>query len=229
MTTGAKILVIDDEVEIRRLLKVGLTAHGYVFLEAANGQDGIYQAAMARPDIIILDMGLPDLEGLAVVKQVREWSQIPIIILSVRGQDNDKVNALDLGADDYLTKPFSMSELMARIRVALRHQGNLKDEPVIQIADLWIDLLRRQVKVAGIEIHLTPTEYDLLKILVTNAGKVVTHRHLLTSIWGNNGQEYSQYLRIYISQLRKKIETDPNQPKYILTEPGVGYRLAVME
>ncbi len=226
---GAKILVIDDEVEIRRLLKVGLTAHGYDFLEAANGQDGIYQAAMARPDMVILDMGLPDLEGLAVVSKIREWSQIPIIILSVRGQDNDKVNALDLGADDYLTKPFSISELMARIRVALRHQGNLKDEPVIQIADLWIDLSRRKVKVAGTDIHLTPTEYDLLKILVTNAGKVITHRQLLNSIWGNNGQEYAQYLRIYISQLRKKIERDPNQPKFILTEPGVGYRLAVLD
>jgi len=226
---GAKILVIDDEIEIRRLLKVGLTAHGYDFLEAATGQEGIYQAAMARPDIVILDMGLPDLEGLAVVSKIREWSKMPIIILSVRGQDNDKVNALDLGADDYLTKPFSMGELMARIRVALRHQGNLKDEPVIQIADLWIDLSRRQVKVAGTEIHLTPTEYDLLKILVANAGKVVTHRHMLTSIWGNNGQEYAQYLRIYISQLRKKIERDPNQPKYILTEPGVGYRLADLE
>jgi len=226
---GAKILVIDDEVEIRRLLKVGLTAHGYDFLEAATGQDGIYQAAVARPDMVILDMGLPDLEGLAVVKQIREWTQIPIIILSVRGQDNDKVNALDLGADDYLTKPFSMSELMARIRVAMRHQGNLKDEPMIQIADLWIDLARRQVKVAGTEIHLTPTEYDLLKILISNAGKVVTHRQILTSLWGNNGQESAQYLRIYISQLRKKIETDPNQPKYILTEPGVGYRLAMVE
>lgn len=224
---GAKILVIDDELEIRRLLKVGLTAHGYEFLEATNGQDGIYQAAVARPDMVLLDMGLPDLDGLSVVKQIREWSQIPIIILSVRGQDNDKVNALDLGADDYLTKPFSMSELMARIRVAMRHQGNLKDEPTIQIGELWIDLARRQVKVQGIEIHLTPTEYDLLKILISNAGKVVTHRYLLTNIWGSDGQEYAQYLRIYISQVRKKIEKDPNQPKYILTEPGVGYRLAL--
>lgn len=226
---GAKILVIDDEVEIRRLLKVGLTAHGFDFLEASNGQDGIYQAAMSRPDIIILDMGLPDLEGLSVVSQIREWSQIPIIILSVRGQDNDKVNALDLGADDYLTKPFSMSELLARIRVAIRHQGNRKFEPVIQIGDLSIDLLRRQIKVADAEIHLTPTEYDLLKILASNAGKVVTHRQLLTSIWGNNSQEYAQYLRIYISSLRKKIEIDPNQPKYIWTEPGVGYRLALLD
>lgn len=227
MTTGAKILVIDDEIEIRRLLKVGLTAHGYVFMEAANAKEGIYQAALTRPDIIILDMGLPDLEGFAVVKTIREWSQVPIIILSVRGQDADKVNALDLGADDYLTKPFSMTELMARVRVALRHLGNIKDEPVVQIADLWIDLSRRLVRVAGTEIHLTPTEYDLLKLLVANAGKVVTHQYLLTSIWGNNGQECSQYLRIYISQLRKKIEKDPNQPRYILTEPGVGYRFAV--
>lgn len=229
MTVGAKILVIDDEAEIRKLLKVGLTAHGYVFLEAASGKDGIYQTAVDRPDIVILDMGLPDMDGSEVVRQIREWSQVPIIILSVRGADNDKVNALDSGADDYLIKPFSMSELMARVRVAMRHQGNLKDEPVIQIADLWIDLSRRQVKVAGAEIHLTPTEYDLLKILVSNAGKVVTHRHILTSIWGNNSQYYGQYLRIYISQLRKKIEPDPNQPRFILTEPGVGYRFAVQE
>lgn len=229
MTVGAKILVIDDEAEIRKLLKVGLTAHGYVFLEAASGKDGIYQTAVDRPDIVILDMGLPDMDGSEVVRQIREWSQVPIIILSVRGADNDKVNALDSGADDYLIKPFSMSELMARVRVAMRHQGNLKDEPVIQIADLWIDLSRRQVKVAGAEIHLTPTEYDLLKILVSNAGKVVTHRHILTSIWGNNSQYYGQYLRIYISQLRKKIEPDPNQPRFILTEPGVGYRFAAQE
>lgn len=229
MIMGAKILVIDDEVEIRRLLKVGLTAHGYDFLEAANGKDGLVQAATLRPDIVILDMGLPDLEGLSVVSQIREWSQVPIIILSVRGQDQDKVKALDLGADDYLTKPFSMSELMARIRVALRHQGNIKDQPVIQVGELYADLSRRLVKVAGNEVHLTPIEYDLLKILLTNAGKVVTHGYLLASIWGGNSQEYSQYLRIYISHLRKKIEQDPNQPKLILTEPGVGYRLAAVE
>jgi len=226
---GAKILVIDDEVEIRRLLKIGLTAHGYDFVEAANGRDGLVQAATVRPDIVILDMGLPDMEGLEVVSQIRDWSQIPIIILSVRGQEHDKVKALDLGADDYLTKPFSMSELMARIRVALRHLGNLKDEPVIQAGELWVDLSKRLVRVTGTEIHLTPTEYDLLKILVSNAGKVVTHRHILSSLWGNDSQDYSQYLRIYISHLRKKIEQDPNQPKFILTEPGVGYRLAIDE
>ncbi|MGE5391902.1 MAG: response regulator, partial [Deltaproteobacteria bacterium] len=195
MPNGAKILVIDDEAEIRKLLKVGLSAHGYVFLEAASGKEGIYQAAVARPDIIILDMGLPDQDGPEVVKQIREWSSIPIIILSVRGQDHDKVGALDIGADDYLTKPFSMTELLARIRVALRHQGNLKEEPVINSADLSIDLARRHVEIAGTEIHLTPTEYDLLRILASHAGKVVTHSFLLNNIWGNNGQECAQYLR----------------------------------
>lgn len=229
MIMGAKILVIDDELEIRRLLKVGLSAHGYDFTEAANGKDGIIQAATLRPDIVILDMCLPDLEGISVVSQIREWSQVPIIILSVRGQEQDKVKALDLGADDYLTKPFSMSELMARIRVALRHQSNIKDEPVIQVGDLYVDLARRQVKMADNEIHLTPIEYDLLRILLSHAGKVVTHKQLLATIWGSDSQEYSQYLRIYISHLRKKIEIDPNQPKIILTEPGVGYRLAAIE
>lgn len=225
---GARILVIDDELEIRRLLKVALTAHGYDFLEAATASEGIYQAAAARPEVIILDMGLPDLEGVEVLRQVREWSQVPVIILSVRGQEYDKVKALDIGADDYLTKPFSVSELMARIRVALRHQANLPDEPVIQIGELFMDLAKRLVKVGPTEIHLTPIEYDLLKILASNAGKVVTHRQLIESIWGLDGQEYSQYLRIYISQLRKKIEPDPNQPTFILTEPAVGYRLTVL-
>lgn len=229
MTTGAKILVIDDEIEIRRLLKVGLTAHGYDYSEADNARDGIYKAVIVRPEIIILDIGLPDLEGFEVIRQIREWSHIPIIILSVRGHDQDKVKALDFGADDYLTKPFSMSELLARVRVSLRHQVNLKDEPLFQNGDLFIDLARRQVKVAGTEVHLTPTEYDLLKILASHMGKVVTHHQLITSIWTNEGPERSQYLRIYISQLRKKIELDPNQPNFILTEPGVGYRLAVLD
>ena len=226
---GARILVIDDEVEIRRLLKVGLTAHGYDFAEASTAGEGIYQAAADRPDVVILDMGLPDQEGFEVLRRIREWSQVPVIILSVRGQDQDKVRALDIGADDYLTKPFSMGELMARIRVALRHQGNLKDEPVIQVGDLYMDLSRRNVKVKGNEIHLTPIEYDLLKMLISNAGKVVTHRQLIQAIWGSEAQENYQYLRIYISQLRKKIEKDPNQPLLILTEPGIGYRIRAME
>ncbi|MEQ8200582.1 MAG: response regulator [Syntrophomonadaceae bacterium] len=226
---GARILVIDDEVEIRRLLKVGLTAHGYDFAEASTAGEGIYRAAADRPDVVILDMGLPDQEGFEVLRQIREWSQVPVIILSVRGQDCDKVKALDIGADDYLTKPFSLSELMARIRVALRHQANLKDEPVIQVGDVYMDLARRIVKVGGNEIHLTPIEYDLLKILISNAGKVVTHRQLINTVWGSDAQENSQYLRIYISQLRKKIEKDPNQPVLILTEPGIGYRLSAIE
>lgn len=225
MNIGAKVLVIDDEVEIRKLLKVGLTAHGYDFAEASTGQDGVYQAAQVRPDVIILDMGLPDMDGLEVVRRIREWSRIPIIILSVRGQERDKVKALDLGADDYLTKPFSVSELMARIRVALRHQANVKDEPIFQLGDLYIDLSRRLVKVAETEVHLTPTEYDLLKILAAHAGKVLTHRQLIAHIWGVDNPEHSQYLRIYISQLRKKIEKDPTQPNFLLTEPGIGYRL----
>lgn len=225
MRNGAKILVIDDEPEIRRLLKIGLAAHGYEFAEADTGQEGLYQAVLVRPDVIILDMGLPDMDGFEVVSRIREWSQIPIIILSVKGQDNDKVRALDLGADDYLTKPFSVSELMARIRVALRHQANLKEEPLIIVGDLCIDLSRRAVKVATIEVHLTPTEYELLKILAVHAGRVVTHRQLISAVWGNYDPEYSQYLRIYISQLRKKLEKDPNQPTYIRTEPGIGYRL----
>lgn len=226
---GAKILVIDDEPEIRRLLKVGLTAHGYEFAEAATAQEGIYQAVTTRPDVIILDIGLPDQDGTQVLHQIREWSQVPVIILSVLGQEHQKVAALDIGADDYLTKPFSVSELMARIRVALRHQANLKDEPVVQIGDLYLDFSKRLVRIGESDIHLTPIEYDLLKLLVTNAGKVVTHRQLIQSVWGAEGQEYSQYLRIYISQLRKKIEKDPNQPAYILTEPSIGYRLAVFE
>lgn len=226
---GAKILVIDDELEIRRLLKVGLTAHGYDFTEAATAQEGIYQTVTARPDVIILDIGLPDQDGTQVLHQIREWSQVPVIILSVLGQEHQKVAALDIGADDYLTKPFSVSELMARIRVALRHQANLKDEPVVLIGDLYLDFSKRLVRIGDSDIHLTPIEYDLLKLLVANAGKVVTHRQLIQSVWGSEGQEYSQYLRIYISQLRKKIEKDPNQPAYILTEPSIGYRLAVFE
>lgn len=222
---GAKILIVDDELEIRRLLKVGLAAHGFDCIEAVNGQEGIYQAVTARPDVIVLDMGLPDLSGLDVLKQIREWSRVPVIVLSVRGQEQDKVGALDVGADDYLTKPFSVSELIARIRVALRHQANQKDEPLIQIDNLYIDLSRRLVKISETEIHLTPIEYDLLKILASNAGKVITHHQLIHSIWGTDKEEHSQYLRIYISQLRKKIEKDPSQPNLILTEPGIGYRL----
>lgn len=226
---SAKILVIDDEIEIRRLLQVGLTAHGYEVVEASTGGEGIHQAAAACPDVVILDMGLPDMEGLGVVSQIRQWSMMPIVILSVRGLDSDKVKALDEGADDYLTKPFSLTELMARIRVALRHQAHTPNEPILVMEELQIDLARRQVKLAGKTVELLPTEYDLLQILALNAGKVVTNRQLLTRVWGSDAQEYDQYLRTYINQLRKKIEKDPSQPRIILTEPGVGYRLAGLE
>ena len=222
---GAKVLVIDDEKEICRLIKVGLTALGFAFLEAGTGKDGIYQVAMAKPDLIILDMSLPDMDGLEVVKQIREWSAIPIIILSVRGREKDKIDTLDAGADDYITKPFGMGELLARIRAALRHQPNLTKDATIQSGDLVIDLLHRQVKLANLEVKFTPTEYEIIKILALNKGKVVTHKHLLSSIWGDEFQKQTQYLRIYISQIRKKIESDPDQPRLIITEPAIGYRM----
>ncbi|MGE5397432.1 MAG: response regulator [Chitinophagales bacterium] len=226
---GARILVIDDEPEIRRLLEVGLTAHGLQFIGASTGSEGLNQAAIGQPDLIILDMGLPDIQGLEVVKRLREWSATPVIILSVREQEDDKIEALDAGADDYLTKPFSVRELLARIRVALRHQVSGKNEPVIETGDLFIDLAHRQVKIKGTEVKLTPTEYDLLKSLAVNIGKVITHRQLLISVWGKEYQNENHYLRIYVGQLRRKLEPDPTRPRYIITEPGVGYRLAVLE
>jgi two-component system KDP operon response regulator KdpE len=225
---GAKILVIDDEPEIRRLLEVGLKAHGFEYLEASNGQEGLAQAAMARPDLIILDMGLPDMDGLEVIMKLREWSDVPTIILSVREQEFIKIEALDHGADDYLTKPFSMGELMARIRVALRHNAKAKDEPVLVTGDLVVDLARRRVRVGEKEVKLTPTEYEVLKNLAVNMGKVMTHRQLLNAIWGKAYEHENHYLRIYIGQLRRKLEPDPTRPVYIITEPGVGYRLQVL-
>lgn len=225
---GARVLVIDDELEIRRLLKVGLSGHGFTVDEAATGNEGLAQAATLRPDVVILDLGLPDVPGLEVLKAIREWSNIPIVILSVRGQEDDKVKALDMGADDYVTKPFHMGELVARIRVSLRHVTG-KEEPVIHIGDLMIDIEKRVVTFAGSQIKLTPTEYDLLKLLAVNSGKVLTHRQLLKEIWGIDDPRDNQYLRVYIRQLRKKIEPDPSRPGYILTEPGVGYRFSAGE
>jgi two-component system KDP operon response regulator KdpE len=225
MSDGARILIIDDEKQIRRMLKTALTGFGYDIAEASSGQEGLNQTTMFHPDLIILDLGLPDLDGVEVVRRLREWTEVPIIILSVREQENDKIKAFDAGADDYVTKPFGMGELLARIRVALRHAAKTEDEPVLTFGELTVDLARRRVILRGEELKLTPTEYEILKHLALHAGKVVTHRQLLKAIWGPNYQDETHYLRIYIGQLRRKIEADPSQPSYIVTESGVGYRL----
>ncbi|QGP93914.1 KDP operon transcriptional regulatory protein KdpE [Neomoorella glycerini] len=226
---GARVLIIDDELPIRRLLKVALAAYGYELAEASSGQEGLQQAAVLHPDLIILDLGLPDVDGLEVIKRLREWSQAPIIILSVREQESEKIKALDAGADDYVTKPFSMGELLARMRVAWRHAAKTTDEPVLSLGELTIDLAHRLVKMKGREVKLTPIEYEILKNLALHAGRVLTHHHLLRTIWGPEYEEETHYLRVYIGQLRRKIEPDPANPRYIITEPGVGYRLAVKE
>ncbi len=225
MADGARILVIDDEKQIRRMLKTALTGFGYDIAEASSGQEGLNQTTMFHPDLIVLDLGLPDFDGTEVVRRLREWTQIPIIILSVREQEQDKIRALDAGADDYITKPFGMGELLARIRVALRHAAKTEDEPVLTFGELTVDLAHRRVILREEDLKLTPTEYEILKHLALHAGKVVTHRQLLKAIWGPNYQEETHYLRIYIGQLRRKIEADPSQPSYIVTESGVGYRL----
>ena len=230
MSNTINVLVIEDEAPIRRFLRASLPSHGYHLIEAENGEDGLLQAAMQRPAIIILDLGLPDLDGLQVTQRLREWTNTPIIVLSARGREDDKIAALDAGADDYLTKPFGMGELLARLRVALRHlhqHGGEKGEPVFQVGALRVDLVRRQVFVADQEVHLTPNEYNLLTTLVQHAGKVMTHRQLLREVWGPAYTEENHYLRVYMGQLRHKLEADPARPRYLLTEPGVGYRLAI--
>jgi two-component system KDP operon response regulator KdpE len=220
-----RVLVVDDEPQIRRAIRAGLHAHGFEVEQADCGEAALDAIALNLPDVVILDLGLPDLNGNEVVRQVREWSTVPIIILSVRGDERDKVRALDSGADDYVTKPFGMGELLARIRVALRHSARVEShEPVLQFGDLRIDLPRRLVTVAEREVHLTPTEFDLLTELATNAGKVLTHQMLLSRVWGPASAESTHYLRVYINQLRNKLEAEPTRPRYILTEPGVGYR-----
>jgi two-component system KDP operon response regulator KdpE len=227
---GARILVIDDEKQIRRMLKAALSGYGYDIAEASSGHEGLNQTAIFHPDLIILDLGLPDLDGIEVIKRLREWTQIPIIILSVREHEDDKIKALDVGADDYVTKPFSMGELLARIRVALRHVAKSEDEPILTFfGELTVDLAHRNVILKGEDVKLTPTEYEILKYLALQAGRVVTHGQLLRAIWGPNYQEETQYLRVYIGQLRRKIEADPSQPTYIITEPGVGYRLVTRD
>ncbi len=222
---GARVLVVDDEPAIRRFLHGLLPAHGYSVFEAPNGQAALERAVADRPDVIILDLGLPDLDGVQVTRLLREWSRIPIIILSVRGQEQDKVSALDAGADDYLVKPFGSQELLARLRAALRRSAQSSSEPVIASGGLEIDLTRRRVTVDSSEVQLTPTEYDLLRVLALNAGKVLTHHQLLREVWGVGYDQEMHMLRVNISNLRRKLEPDPARPRFILTEPGVGYRL----
>lgn len=220
-----RILVVDDEAAIRRLLATVLGSSGFVVHLAENGSLGLAAAAAVRPDLILLDLGLPDLDGVEVIKRLREWSPVPIIVLSVREREDDKVAALDAGADDYLTKPFGVPELLARIRGALRRVVGQAPEPVFRSGGLEVDLARRLVLVAGQEVQLTPTEYEILRLLVTHAGKVLTHRQLLSRIWGASHLEQPHVLRVNISNLRHKIERDPSRPTLLCTESGVGYRL----
>ena len=224
MSQEATVLLIEDEPEIRRFLRTTLPAHGFRLYEAATGKDGLTEAQARNPDLILLDLGLPDLEGSEVIRQVREWTATPIIVLSARDQEQVKVAALDLGADDYVTKPFGVNELLARMRAALRHASRSAadvGEPVFTLGDLKVDLGRRQVFVSAKEIHLTPIEYKLLTTLIRYAGKVMTHRQLLKEVWGPLHVEEGHYLRVYMRQLRNKLEKNPAHPRYLVTELGV--------
>jgi len=222
---GPRILIIDDERQIRRFLRVALASHGYIVKDVGTGKEGVDTVAVFSPDLVVLDLGLPDIDGLDVVRQLREWTTVPIIILSVKEQENDKITALDCGADDYVTKPFGMGELLARIRAAMRHTVKVDEQPILQFDDLTLDLLHRRVLRDGHEIKLTLTEYEIVKNLAMNAGKVITHSYLLRTVWGPSYEKEVQYLRVYIGQIRRKLERDPSRPRHIITEPGVGYRL----
>lgn len=224
-TPKSLILIVDDEPQIRRLLTVTLEANGYQVLPAVSGQEGLVLAAQHRPALIILDLGLPDQSGKEILVRLREWSNVPVVILSVESDEKGKVAALDAGADDYVTKPFDTDELLARLRVALRHAAKHEEASVFQVNDFVVDLATRHVTVTGKEIKLTATEYDLLRFLVRHAGKVVTHRQILREVWGPGHDDDTHYLRVYIAHLRQKIEANPEQPKLILTELNVGYRL----
>jgi two-component system KDP operon response regulator KdpE len=220
------VLLIEDEPQMRRFLRVSLTGSGFRLVESDTGGDGLLQAATRNPDVVLLDLGLPDVDGLEVTRRLREWSRTPVIVISARGQESDKVEALDAGADDYLTKPFGVEELLARIRVALRHRAaEEQPAPVFETGDLRVDLHRRQVQVGGREVHLTPIEYRLLATLIRYAGRVVTHNQLLKEVWGPAYSHQTQYLRVYMGQLRRKIEEDAARPRHLQTEPAVGYRL----
>ncbi|MCY0870322.1 MAG: response regulator, partial [Firmicutes bacterium] len=223
MISGSSILIIDDEPQIRRLLRVSLTARGYVVHEAGSGAQGLELAGSLAPDLVVLDLGLPDSEGVDVLLSLREWSAVPVVVLSVRDAEEKKVFALDHGADDYVTKPFSMGELAARIRLALRHRASEPDRPSVRFGDVEIDFVRRLVSRSGESVRLTPIEYDLLRVLAQNCGRVLTHKQLVRAVWGDlQIDTASHYLRVYIGHLRKKLERDPARPALIVTEPGVG-------
>jgi two-component system, OmpR family, KDP operon response regulator KdpE len=221
------VVLIEDEPQIRRFLRATLGSSGYRLHEATSGEDGLIEAATRQPDVVIVDLGLPDIDGLQVIRRLREWSTVPIIVLSARGQEGDKVAALDAGADDYVSKPFAVGELLARLRVALRHAAvGESGEPTFTVAGLRVDQVKRLVQMDGKNVHLTPIEYRLLTTLVRHAGRVVSQRQLLKDVWGPAHTDQAHYLRVYMGTLRRKLEQDPARPRYLLTEPGVGYRLA---
>jgi two-component system KDP operon response regulator KdpE len=219
-----RVLVIDDEAPILRALKINLTARKYDVSTAADGASGLAAMARERPDVLILDLGLPDMDGTEVIRGVRGWTSTPIIVLSAWGQESQKVAALDAGADDYVTKPFGMDELLARLRAAVRRASPAPDEPVVTTAEFTVDLARKRVTRGGADVRLTPTEWQLLEVLVRNADRLVTHRQLLSEVWGPGYQTEANYLRVYVANLRRKLEPDPSAPRYLLTEPGMGYR-----
>lgn len=226
----AKILVVDDEPQIRKFLRICLSVHHYQVVDAAGGAEAVALCATEQPDLVILDLGLPDMDGQQVLDRIREWSRVPIIVLSIRADETEKIEALDRGADDYVTKPFGIGELMARVRTALRHRLQTEGEPPeFCTGGLCVDLAARRVTVDGEEVKLSRKEYELLRLLVSHAGRVLTHRHLLQEVWGKPYVNETQYLRVYVRQLRQKLEKEPARPQYILTEPGVGYRLQLQE
>lgn len=224
-----RVLVIDDEIAIRRFLRTSLQAYGYVVYEAASGEEALTEMVSKRPDLVILDIGLPGKNGIQITRELREWTKVPILILSVLDQEKEKIAALDAGADDYLTKPFGVGELMARMRVAIRHVNRPIDQPIFETGNLCIDMARRIITINDEEVSLTPTEYDLLRIFAQDAGKVLTHQQIIHALWGDAYQADAHLLRVNVSNLRKKIEPDPSRPKYIVTEPGVGYRLKIID
>jgi len=226
-TTGAGVLVVEDEPQMRRFIRAALSAHGYEVTEAPSGSEALALATSRNPDVILLDLGLPDIDGIDLTRKLREWSRTPVIVISARGREADKVSALDAGADDYLTKPFGVDELLARIRVALRHAHATQphDEAALTFESLHIDFVRREVRIGERVIHLTPTEYKMLSLLARNAGRVLTHRHIIREVWGPSYAGQNHHVRVHMAELRKKIEADPARPRLILTEPGVGYRL----